>query len=461
VIFCSEQEIREYHPVKITRSGSHEEYPVQHQLYDFIQSLPSSSNKTGKKVVVSDIREDIKTFLQKHSKNFIYEIVFQHATEWLQDERKHVKRDDFVPVLLNSNDEIVGFIDFSLGGSAVFAFPQLQDGKKDFLLELVDELLPGLFPKIFPYSEQFSWLKSKNYLLPNQANLLANKVKLEDEYKTALVNIDEEIEKNQYKYKFLHDLITETGDSLVKSIEHLFIWLGFENIVNMDEINPEIKEEDLQIPLENGLLVVEVKGIGGTSKDSECSQISKIKHRRARERNKFDVFALYIVNHQRYLPPIERRNPPFSDQQITDAKSDERGLLTTYEIFKLYFNIENGFITKEDARLSLLNYGLVQFKPSKSDFLGHPLEVHHNGQVIILNIANITLNKGASIIVCNNEAWFRSEILEIKLNDEAVESVSEGEIGVKLSHSVLKTSELWLEEESLMQVKNSAKQTDR
>jgi hypothetical protein len=38
-----------------------------------------------------------------------------------------------------------------------------------------------------------------------------------------------------------------------------------------------------------------------------------------------------------------------------------------------------------------------------------------------------------------------AEILEIRVNDETVESVSDGEIGLKLSHSILKTSELWLQ----------------
>lgn len=445
IIFCSEQEISEYHPLRVTRNGSYEDNPLQHSLYDCIPLLSSKSNKIGKNVIVPDIREDIKSFLQKYSQDFIYEIVFQHPTEWIQNERKQVERNDFIPLLLNSNNEIIGFIDFHLKTSTVFAFPQLQEKKKDFLLGLIDELLPGLFPKIFPYSEQFSWLKSRDYLLPNQANLLARKVRLEDEYKAALAEIEIEIKRNRSKYQFLHNLITETGDLLVKSVEYFLLWIGFENIINMDEANPEIKEEDLQIPLENGLLVIEIKGIGGTSKDSDCSQISKIKYRRAKERNSFDVFALYIVNHQRYLPPLKRRNPPFSEQQINDAQSDERGLLTTYELFKLYHNIEQGFITKEDARISLLRFGLVQFKPSNSYLLGHPLEIHHNGQVVILYISNITINKGASIIVCNEEACFRAEILDIQLNNDTVVTVSEGEIGVKLNHSVLKTSELWLE----------------
>jgi hypothetical protein len=449
IVFCSTEDVVEYHPTIIDRHGYHQDNSIQHSLYEFIPFLDKIHNKAGENVVASDTKGELKVLLQKYSKNFTYEAVFEHPSTWIENEKQWVKRESFIPLLLNSDNEVVGFVDFPLDSLTVFAFPQLpKDNKKDLLLELIDEILPGLFPKIFPYSEQFSWLKSEKYFPPNQANLLQSKKKLEDEYKKSLTEIEGKIERNQIKYQFLHDLITETGDSLVKSIEHFLVWLGFKNIVNMDETNPEIKEEDLQVPLENGLLVIEAKGIGGTSKDSECSQISKIKYRRAKERGTFDVFALYIVNHQRYLPPADRKNPPFSKHQIDDARSEERGLLTTYELFSLYSNIEKGFVTKEDARASLLEFGLVQFKPSNSYLLGCPIEVHHKGKIAILNIENIVLKKGALIIAHHDEDWFQSKILEIRLNDETVESVSEGEIGIKLSHSVFKTSELWLVEAS-------------
>ena len=71
--------------------------------------------------------------------------------------------------------------------------------------------------------------------------------------------------------------------------------------------------------------------IGGTSKDEECSQIFKIKSRRMKELKRFDVFGLYIVNHQKHLPPLNRENPPFTENQIQDAINDERGLLTTWQ----------------------------------------------------------------------------------------------------------------------------------
>ncbi|MDI9640079.1 hypothetical protein QM565_30685 [Geitlerinema splendidum] len=288
IIFCSKQEVLEYHPVTVNSNGSYEKNTIQCSLYDFIPLLLLENNKSGEKVTVSNIAENIniRDFLQKYSKHFNYEIVFEHPTDWSQNEEQSVNRNDFVPLLLNSINEIIGFIDFYLNTSIVLAFPQLRDKKKDFLLELIDEQLPGMFPEIFPESEQFSWLKSEKYFLPNQAAILERKAKLEDEYKLALMKIESEIQENKLNYNFLHDLITETGDSLVKAVENFCIWLEFQNIINMDERCPENKEEDLQILLENGLLVVEIKGIGGTSKDSECSQISKIKYRRARERKK-------------------------------------------------------------------------------------------------------------------------------------------------------------------------------
>ena len=454
IVFCSKNETIDYFYETITPHSTSPDIE-KHSLYKFLTFLPEHCNKYGQNVVVSNIEESIKSFFQKYIKDFIYEIVFECPKQYsnLKNKGKVIKLEGFVPLLLNSKNEIVGFFDSSSEKSPVFAFPQLQKGKKDFLLGLIDELLPGLFPKIFPYSEQFSWLKLEDYFLPNQSNLLVQKENLKHEYEANLNRIEGKIESNQSKYQFLHDLITETGDSLVKSIECFFAYLGFTNISNMDETNPDIKEEDLQISLEQGLLVIEAKGIGGTSKDNECSQISKIRRRREKERDKFDVFALYIVNHQRYLPPLERKNPPFNEKQIEDAQSDGRGLLTTYQLFKLYSHIEENFVTKEDARNSLLKYGLIQFKPSKSHLLGCPLDICYEGKVVILNIVNIdniTLKTTASIIVCNKDNWFRVKILEIQLNDQKVESISEGEVGVKLSRGVLKTSELWLEEMPLM-----------
>lgn len=119
-------------------------------------------------------------------------------------------------------------------------------------------------------------------------------------------------------------------------------------------------------------------------------------------------------------------------------------MLTTYDLYKLYFNIEADFVTKEDAKKALLQYGLVIFKPSEADYLGFPKEIHHKGTVAILEIKDISVYKGAKIIACNDGVYSEIEILEIQIDGQVSETVSNGEIGVKFNRSIFKTSELWI-----------------
>jgi hypothetical protein len=239
-------------------------------------------------------------------------------------------------------------------------------------------------------------------------------------------------------------LIKETGPKLVKAVEKCLTWLGFDNIVNVDETEPERKEEDLRIENDRGLLVIEAKGIGGTSTDSDCSQISKIKYRRSRERGAFDVFGLYLVNHQRYLPPEKRINPPFNETQIQDARNDERGLLTTYELFKLYFNVVGGYISKDDARDALYQIGLVEFHPSRAIKIPPPFELHRKGHVIVFRSDGITVKEGMPVIFCDS-GWCRSaKVMEIQVEGQSVKEADSGEVGIRLSEKVSKTTEVWL-----------------
>ena len=183
---------------------------------------------------------------------------------------------------------------------------------------------------------------------------------------------------------------------------------------------------------------------GGTSKDSDCSQISKIKHRRCKERNKFDVSTLYLVNHQRYLPPKSRKNPPFSEHQITDAQNDERGLLTTWELFNAYFMVQSGIIDKNHIRTKLLGYGLVSFAPDEQQYLGQAIEVFKDGSVIILSLDNISINKNDSLIVKNGCDYQKVSVLNIQLDGNDVETAISGEVGLLLNKPIKRNSKIYL-----------------
>jgi hypothetical protein len=441
VIFASMFEVIEYHPLLITATYEKELDPVTYSLYRFYSDLPPFKNITGRDTaVVIKTNDELNALLNRHNAEVIYRISFSHPTHW--EGKRNVKDKNFFPLVEAESGGIVAFFRVE-NDNLTFFFPQIEQ-KETFLIDLLEKVLPGCMPSLFPYSTQFAWVREPLYELPNEAKLQLQEKKIQEEYETSLKEIEERIKANRQEYGFLHDLLTQTGSKLVKAVEKYLTYLGFEHIVNVDETDPELKEEDLRIESEDGLLVIEIKGIGGTSTDSDCSQIGKIKYRRSKERAAFDVFGLYLVNHQRYLPPEEREDPPFNETQIQDAKNEERGLLTTYELFKLYFNIESGLISKKDVRKALFQTGLIEFKPSESTRVPGPFEIHHKGNVVIFQVDDLNVKKGGQAILCDSRRWRLAEILDIQVDGKSVDEVNSGEVGIRLSEKVLKRTEIWL-----------------
>lgn len=409
-------------------------------FYEFIPNFYFQQNKFGKETKVITNNGELTSFLEKYNKDFTYENTFFHPTIWENDEKVPDPR--FYPIIQNSNNEIVSYI-YLTDKVGVFIFPVLEDNSL-FLLDFLETIAPSLHPNIFPYSTQNKWTEKIEYALPNQERLLEEKKKIEQDFKNAIETKNLEIISNYNKYSFLHKILTETGNELVSAVIQFLEWLGFEKIVDMDTQTEGIKEEDIQIETDNGLLVIEVKGIGGTSKDAECSQISKIKYRRAKERGKFDVYGLYIVNHQRHIPAKNRENPPFTKKQLEDSLNEERGLLTTWSLFNLYFDIQNGVISKKEARNVMFNYGLLEFKPQDIKIVDSIKEVFLKGEVFIININGTTLKTGDTLYIEKNNKFRKMTILEIKLDDKIVTEISKGEIGIKGNIRVSKNSTVWI-----------------
>jgi hypothetical protein len=440
VVFAGRRKPVKYQAVEVLEQTWTLEDTLEFDSLSFLRGLPSSEDRSGEHTIVSEKLPDaFRRFLDRYNREFSYHVVFQHPTKYVNHER--VKDHDFAPLILNSVGEIVSYVHFE-GSSCLFVFPQLED-KTHFLLELFQEHLPAMVPSLFPFSTQFAWLQDDEYRVPNEAELRAEKEALEHEYAEKIVAKEQEIEANYAEYEFLHDLLTETGSELVDAVEQYLDWLGFEDVTDCDEAYPGRNEEDLQVQLDQGLLVVEVKGIRGTSTDSDCSQVGKYGHRRAEERDAFDVSALYIVNHQRHLPPTERQNPPFTEEQIKDAVADKRGLLTTYSLFKLYFAVEAGCISKDDARRSLLDYGLVEFSPSDSDLIGRPLKTHHSGTVGVFELSGVCVQVGDRLLVYENGQCRQAEVVSLRdAEDNDVTEVCEGTAGIKLSLAISEDSKV-------------------
>jgi hypothetical protein len=431
----------EYEVVKITEGRVSRERIEKYNIYSFTNYIPLAESKCGKEITICNIREDLRNLFELTIKKTTYNQTFHHPTKW--ENGKHMPDPHYIPLLKNSSGDIVSIYEFN-EYSYIFYLPRIEL-KEEFLGTFLSKIAPDLLPELFPFSTTFKWKEKEEYWLPKHKNLLDEKKKIEAEYYEKINLKEEEISRNTKKFYFLHEIITETGDKLVDSLIQYLKWLGFKNVTKVDEENTEnnLLGEDIQVELENGLLIIECKGIGGTSTDPDCSQISKIKHRRCKERNRFDVYALYIVNHQRYLPPLNRQNPPFTPVQMQDAVNDERGLLSTWQLFNLYFEIENGIIEKDSSRNELLKFGFVEFKPKNLILIDKPKEIFKNGIVCIVNISKVDLSVGDEILV-EKSGKFQNTIIEgIQIDDKPVTTANSGEIGLQLSIPIKKKSVLW------------------
>lgn len=438
--FCSREELIHYQLVEINHYDYNITGEYSYSNLDFYSEYPSRNLKSGKKLKLSEKETKLSPLLGKYIAKSKYEMTFYHPTKW--NGGKNDKIETFIPLLENENGEIVSFCHFVEKG-IVFVFPLIED-KGSFLSELLNIYLPEISPQLFPFHGQFGWLDTGEYPLPNEQELISRKNEFEEQYVKDIQEIENKLSENKREFSFLHQLLCQTGNDLVKSVEHYMRWLGFETVINMDEEQPEIREEDLQIETDKGLLVIEVKGIGGTSTDKDCSQISKIRYRRAEQRNRFDVSGLYIVNHQRYIPPKSRNNPPFTDNQLSDAVLDKRGLLTTFDLYRAYFLIEEGILSKETVRNRLFEIGLIELMPQGLVSIGTPTEYFCNNTVVIMNIKNVLIEKNNYLIAKKNDQFLKVKIVSIQLDDNDVEKVSEGEVGIKLEFSIKKGSELFI-----------------
>jgi hypothetical protein len=431
IVFASRLEIinydiadfsKQYHEVIETRSISN---------FDFFSDSVQKTNKQGKEIKV--LNTEFKQILDKYSLNSEYHVIFNFTTH-----------PSYIPLLENNKNEIVGYL-YKFNSSYLFVLPDFSK-KGEFLEEFLSQTLPDFVPDFFPENTEAHWIKSDDFTLPEVAQLQARKMQLLNDVEKEILRIDKEIHAKMIEFQFLHDLIRESSATLVESVKKMLDYIGFDLILNVDEIDQSaLKEEDIKILEKEKILIIEVKGINGTSTDSDCSQISKVRYRKMKELKRTDVNALYIVNHQRFLPPTSRQNPPFNDIQINDAVNDDRGLLTTWELYKAYGFIQKEILTKSDIQEQIFQIGLIRFLPStKYKSLGIPNEIHRNGKVFILKLFNNKLVVGQRILIQTDNDFIPSIIKEIMFNDENLEIAENGEFGFLIDKTLKRNNKIWI-----------------
>lgn len=427
VVFAAEEDEVEYSYKNFSNGQEEGIDPLSN--YPFL-GIIDRSNKYGTEFKVPP--SPLKSFFDKNLLGMEY-----HTTFVPNEYQMQMYHAELTPLLYNKDEELVSFI--LDGGSVQFIIlPDVKD-RQTIIGLLLSAILPDRYPELFPYSERNNWINQPPYFLPQHQQLANEKSALEKKFEENTNKINQKIEANNLRFKFLHEIIQETGDALVAAIIQYFKWLGVK-VVDKDKTAKILLEEDLQVFHESKMLIVEVKGIAGKPKDDDCSQIVKVRTRRMKELKRTDIDALFLVNHQRMLPPLARENPAFQPQQIIDAADDYRGLLTTWQLFKAYELVQKSILTKKDIINGLFSSGLVNFKPKQNfTYLGEISEIHGNGTIVILKLNDVPIAIGDQLLVESKNQFSFVKILSLKLNNADVKSATNGEIGIKIDGTIGKS----------------------
>lgn len=406
--------------------------------YEYINDF-AREPKSGDRVIIAD-NKLAKALFVGLEEQISYVQTYYHPCYYDTDHITKIMNENYLPLLTNNQGDIISYAYYEENESITIMFPLVKN-KRILLERLFKDFLYQKFSELFPMQAEKSWLTNQEYELPEIIKLNRDKEEALRLYEKTIAQKDEEIKTIREKYDFLFDMLIETGDTLVTNVKQYLEWLGFDNVQSMDE---EVKEgedfqEDLQIHLDNNeLLIIEVKGLYGTSKDNECSQISKIELRRIHERKYSNVHSLYIVNNERGKEPLKRQMPPFTDSQIKDAKFAHRAMTYTYQLFNMYFEIEAGIITKEEARNALFQNGLVDFRLNFKS-IGRPYNYFKNNKVACVELHDTILSVGDKVYFEDDRKRLNVvEIVNIQVDRQNTQTARDGKIGIEFNMKVPK-----------------------
>jgi hypothetical protein len=338
--------------------------------WDFISELRDMQvfATHGEEMNVVHPNTSIGKLLKSHLSDSSYECILEGG---------YRQKNPWSALVKNKFDETVALYRPCSSGF-VIVLPQLKD-KTGFLKSLFTGVLPEIAPHLFPGIEQGRWTHLPEYELPEVVQLQDQRSQLDAKFQADLAALKEQELEVRKQDGWMHDLLTQTGDSLVAAVQMGLKTLGFKNVVDMDEMRDlegKTRREDLQIQDVSPTLVVDVKGIANFPGDEDVLQANKHATLLIREQNRTDIFGLSLVNHQRHIPPLQRDNEmPFRQELIQVALESQLGLLTAWDFYRLVRNARLNQWEFQHTYPVLYKHGRIEIVPAHYKYLGKVAKV--------------------------------------------------------------------------------------
>ncbi|MBK8024313.1 MAG: hypothetical protein IPK19_23495 [Chloroflexi bacterium] len=343
----------------------------------------------GSEIQVTSENTELAQILRRYFSDAYYSTALT-----LPDSREY----DFVTLATNKYGQSV---------AAILNCPNHSDEKKPgivlllphpkqkgaMLRELLEDYLPQVRPDLFPYLDHVHWIDQSEYQ-PHQVRTLQAKIlQVEEQARQAVSQLLQQIADFRADAKYLADLIVETDKALVHAVKQALEVVGFKDVVDYDK---ELQDrgatemrEDLHIRDRLPTILVEIKGVKGTSSESQALQVGKYLFPRAKELGTTELRGLSIINHQRHLPPLERRQQPFSEDIQVNAAKQHLGLLTTWNLYKLVVNFLKFGWTHDLVADIFYQNGFIEPIPKHYEYVGVV-----RGYVEKLGVVGIEMKQG-------------------------------------------------------------------
>jgi hypothetical protein len=371
----------------------------------------------------------IRNFVTKYS---------QHAEYYVSVAPRKLNEDEFQCILKNKYGQCVGaIINPKESEGLVIVLPQISK-EPDVFLNMLNEVLPELSPKLFQFASGKDWIDKDEYALDCVPKLKAEKVKLIEETDKKIQKFDQKIIDNRNDHDFVYRIITGTGEDLVDDIQKcLEEVIDFKKVHNIDrELEDEEnhqKQEDLQICDRSPKLLVEVKGITGFPSESDMNQVSKYVLRRIQDWKRFDVRGVTIVNHFRNIPAVAR-GEIFNDTMIADAIYRKETILTTWDLFILIRGMIDWKWNPKYIQDLFYTEGRISQVPSHYKPIGTIVKLWKDAQAISIELTDTLCNTDRIGYFFNNK-FFEEDILSLQLEGQNVKETNQDQkAGIKTAY---------------------------
>ncbi len=390
------------------------------------------NNDQGNKILVKDDTV-FSSLLAQHFQDCGFKCTLS-PTSYITDRWEKLatsKFGDCVAAAITPKNEADGWI---------FVFPPVKD-VGEFLFTLLTEILPEISPSLFPHVVGTRWVYRPEYELPNIRNIQDEISSLKEDMARRISSLESIIDIERSNYGFLYDLLRSSGDELVKAVERSLKFLGFRGVVNIDEELQDngvsdVKQEDLQIREDElPLLLVEIKGITQQPKDTAIMQVEKYLLPRARQLNRTDIQGLFILNHQRHIPALDRNNP-FREEVVMNAKSRFIGLMTTWDLFRLTRNFMKHNWSHDKIRNIFYKSGVIDPVPSHYFHVGHIEKFWEQHGAIGVRIENGSISLKDRIAFGLSVDYEEQTVESLQVDRQSVDMVKANDLaGIKTSFS--------------------------